>query len=99
MSRLGQLSRGETNIDFVGLRKRWFTISATLIVVSLLALAVRGLNLGLEFQGGTLVQAQNEAGLEIQDVRDALAPLGLTPPDYSAIASEMAATASSLFHS
>ena len=60
MSRLGQLSRGETNIDFVGLRKRWFTISATLIVVSLIALAVRGLNLGLEFQGGTLVQVQTE---------------------------------------
>ena len=78
MSRLGQLSRGETNIDFVGLRKRWFTISATLIVVSLIALAVRGLNLGLEFQGGTLVQAQNEAGLEIEDVRAALAPLGLS---------------------
>lgn len=78
MSKLGQLSRGETNIDFVGLRKRWFTISATLIAISLLALAVRGLNLGLEFQGGTLVQVQNEAGLEIQDVRDALAPLGLS---------------------
>lgn len=78
MSRLGRLSRGETNIDFVGLRKRWFTISATLIVISLLALAVRGLNLGLEFQGGTLVQAQNEAGLEIQDMRDALSPLNLS---------------------
>ncbi len=78
MSRLGQLSRGETNIDFVGLRKRWFTISAVLIAISLLALAVRGLNLGLEFQGGTLVQVQNEAGLEIEDVRDALAPLGLS---------------------
>ena len=78
MSKLGQLSRGETNIDFVGLRKRWFTISATLIVISLLALAVRGLNLGLEFQGGTLVQAQNEAGLEIEDMRAALAPLGLS---------------------
>lgn len=77
MSRLGRLSRGETDIDFVGLRKRWFTISATLIVVSLLALAVRGLNLGLEFQGGTLVQAQNEAGLDIEDMRSALAPLGL----------------------
>lgn len=78
MSRLGQLSRGETNIDFVGLRKRWFTISATLIVISLLALAVRGLNLGLEFQGGTLVQTHNDAGLVIADMRDALAPLGLS---------------------
>lgn len=78
MSRLGRLSRGETDIDFVGLRKRWFTISATLIIISLLALAVRGLNLGLEFQGGTLVQAQNEAGLDIEDMRSALSPLGLS---------------------
>jgi preprotein translocase subunit SecF len=78
MSGLGRLARGETHIDFVGLRKRWFTISATLIVISLLALTVRGLNLGLEFQGGTLVQAQNDAGLEIEDMRDALAPLGIS---------------------
>lgn len=78
MSRLGRLSRGETDIDFVGLRKRWFTISAVLIGISLLALAVRGLNLGLEFEGGTLVQAPNVAGLEIEDMRDALAPIGLS---------------------
>jgi preprotein translocase subunit SecF len=78
MSKLGRLSRGETNIDFVGLRNRWFTISAVLIVISLLSLAVRQLNLGLEFEGGTLVETQNVAGLNIEAVRDALAPIGLS---------------------
>lgn len=78
MSKLRRLSRGESNIDFVGLRKRWFTISAVLIAISLLALATRQLNLGLEFQGGTLVQAENVAGLDIEEMRAALAPLGLS---------------------
>ncbi len=78
MSWLGRLSRGETNIDFVGLRKRWFAISATLIVISLLSLAIRQLNLGLEFEGGTLVETPNAAELTIEQVRDALAPLGLS---------------------
>ena len=78
MSRFTKLSRGETDFDFVGLRKRWFTISAVLIAISLLALVVRGLNLGLEFQGGTLVQADNVAGLSVEGMREALGPLGLS---------------------
>lgn len=77
MNGLQRLSRGETTIDFVGLRRRWFYISATFLAISIIALGVRGLNLGLEFRGGSLVQAQNVAGLDIPDVRAALADLDL----------------------
>lgn len=78
MSRFTALSRGETTFDFVGLRKRWFTISMVLIVGALLALAVRQLNLGLEFQGGTLVQADNVAGLQVEDMRSVLDGIGIS---------------------
>ena len=48
----GRLYHGETAIDFYG-RRRWgLTISAILIVVTVLSLFTRGLNLGIDFEGG-----------------------------------------------
>lgn len=42
-----------SSIDFVGNRRRWVAISGVLVLVSLLALAVRGLNLSIDFVGGS----------------------------------------------
>lgn len=47
-----RLYTGEASYDFVGQRKRWYLISAVLLVIMLAALIFRGLNLGIEFQGG-----------------------------------------------
>ena len=77
MSTWGRLMRGETRIDFVGNRKRWFTISAVILVVSLLALALFRLSLGIEFVGGLALQAPNPAGADVSEVRDALAGIGV----------------------
>ena len=48
MSRLGaiggRLYRGEVSVEFVGRRKLWYTISGLILVISIVALAVRGLN-------------------------------------------------------
>ncbi len=52
MSVLRRVNRGETTIDFVGKRKRWFTISAVALLISLAALGVRQLNLGLRRRAG-----------------------------------------------
>ncbi len=41
-------------IDFMGLRKVFFGISIVLVLISLAAIAVRGLDFGIEFQGGTV---------------------------------------------
>jgi preprotein translocase subunit SecF len=48
-----RLYRGETSFDFVGRRRLWFTISAVIIGLGLISLGVRGLNLGIDFKGGT----------------------------------------------
>jgi preprotein translocase subunit SecF len=77
MSRISDVSRGETTIDFVGLRRRWFMFSAVLIVVSLLSLGVRQLNFGIEFEGGLAVQSPNPAGADIGAYREAISALGL----------------------
>jgi preprotein translocase subunit SecF len=44
---------GELAYDFVPKWKRWFTISAVLLAISLIALLARGLNLSIDFRGGT----------------------------------------------
>lgn len=72
MSALRRLTRGETTIDFVGRRRRWLIISAIALLVSLAALGVRQLNLGIDFVGGLGLQTPNPAGAEIEDVRAAL---------------------------
>lgn len=53
MSNLGQrIYRGEVSYDFLGRWKRWYVLSAILILISIGAVAIRGLNLGIEFRGG-----------------------------------------------
>lgn len=53
MSGLGQrIYRGEVSYNFLGRWKTWYVISAILILISIGAVAVRGLNLGIEFRGG-----------------------------------------------
>jgi len=62
----GRLYRGETSVDFIGRRRRWYMVSALFIVVSIGALAVQGLHLGIEFKGGSsfTVTAQNPSVTE-----------------------------------
>lgn len=67
-----ELIKKDTNIDFMGMRKIAFGISAVLIIISILSLVFRGLNFGIDFTGGTLVAVNYESGIDIGEVRDAL---------------------------
>lgn len=51
-TRLGRLYRGQTAIDFYGARKYGLLVALLVVVVTTLSLGVRGLNLGLDFEGG-----------------------------------------------
>jgi preprotein translocase subunit SecF len=48
-----RLYSGETSFDIVGKAKRWYLVSAILIIVSIATLAIQGLQLGIEFKGGS----------------------------------------------
>ena len=67
----------KTNIDFIGKRKIAFAISAILIVISLTSLVTRGLNFGLDFTGGALIEVAYSEAPNMQDVRDNLKNAGL----------------------
>jgi preprotein translocase subunit SecF len=47
------LYSGKRSIDFVGRQKTWYTVSAVLLVLATVGLFGRGLNIGLEFRGGS----------------------------------------------
>jgi preprotein translocase subunit SecF len=56
MSRVGSLGahlyRGEVSYDFIAKRKVWYTLSAIVLLISIVSLFTRGLTLGIEFRGG-----------------------------------------------
>jgi preprotein translocase subunit SecF len=75
---LGDLYHERTHFQFIAHSRRWLILSGTLILISVIAFAVRGLNLGIDFEGGTQWQLTVSGGsASIDDVRDALDPLGL----------------------
>jgi preprotein translocase subunit SecF len=78
MNTLRRLYRGETNVDFIGYRKRWYIISAVIIVVCLASMIFRGFNFGIEFAGGNQFQVPVKPGVSLQDVRHAVEQQGIT---------------------
>ncbi len=72
-----QLLKDKLNIDFMGKRKLALMVSGVLIVVSIVAMAARGLNLGIDFTGGTLVEVGYSDSVQLEPVRQALLANGL----------------------
>lgn len=66
------LYRGDTHFDFVGSRRRFFTISGVILAVSLFALVFLRLDLGVDFTGGTLIEFENPNGVSVAAVRSAV---------------------------
>ena len=77
-SLLRRLYRGETAFDVVGNHRRWFIVSAAALLLCLGSLAVRNLNLGIDFTGGISITSPNPAGADIGAVRTALGAAGDT---------------------
>lgn len=61
------------NFDFMGKRRQAFIFSLALIIGSLISLATRGLNFGIDFTGGALVEVSYQEAVELDQVRSRLA--------------------------
>ncbi|MGB2869849.1 MAG: protein translocase subunit SecF [Bacteroidota bacterium] len=68
----------KTNIDFLGVRNRWYLISSLTIIVGLAFVAVKGIDLGIDFRGGTELVVAFSQKIEVGDVRSALGKVGLS---------------------
>ena len=65
-----------SNINFLGWRRISVALSALLVIESILAISIKGLNYGLDFTGGVLIEASYQQPIDTGEVRDALTTAG-----------------------
>ncbi|MBW3601165.1 MAG: protein translocase subunit SecF [Actinobacteria bacterium] len=76
--RVARFLRARPDVDFIGRSRRWALVSLALVVLSLAGLAVRGLNFGIDFTGGTVfVVTDATRDFTAEQVREALGALGV----------------------
>lgn len=73
-----RLKGWQPNIDFMGKRRIAYVLSGLLLIISIIAIAVRGFNFGVDFTGGTLVEVSYPQPVELAGVRSALQQAGYT---------------------
>lgn len=71
-----QLISRKTTIDFMGRRKPALVGSIALLLIALISLGVRGLNFGIDFTGGTLIEVGYPEAADLDPIRDALTANG-----------------------
>ncbi|HEY7197964.1 MAG TPA: protein translocase subunit SecD [Gaiellaceae bacterium] len=63
-------------IDFMAKRRVWFAISGVILLIGFVSLGVRGLNLGIDFEGGSQITFKTAQPTSVQKVRDEADKLG-----------------------
>lgn len=71
-----QLLSDKLKIDFMGKRRLAMILSSVILVISLAALISKGLNFGIDFTGGTLIEVGYPESVELEPIRTALADAG-----------------------
>ena len=72
-----KLVPAETKIDFIRLHIASFIVSASLVIASLGLFFTQGLNFGIDFKGGTLIEIGTNGPADIADLRDIISSLDL----------------------
>jgi preprotein translocase subunit SecF len=77
---LKDLYHERTNFDFLHRRWRWAVLSGVVLLAGALGLIFNGLNLGIDFTGGTVWEVKAASAPSSGDVRSLLVPLGVADP-------------------
>ncbi|MEP0337857.1 MAG: protein translocase subunit SecF [Alphaproteobacteria bacterium] len=75
--RLLKLVPDDINIPFMSFRKVFLTISALAVAMSLALVFVKGMNFGIDFQGGILIEVRMPQAANLSQMRGQLGALGL----------------------
>ena len=62
--------------DYIGKRRIWFAFSGVVVAISIAAIAIQGLNLGIDFRGGTQVTFRTPEPTSLEEVRGQAAQIG-----------------------
>jgi len=76
MGATGRGIRDWLKVDFIGKRRLWFTISGVVVAIAIVALGIRGLNLGIDFKGGTQITFKTPTPVSLAKVRTDAATIG-----------------------
>src|SRR5688500_18843326 len=76
------------NYDFIGHRRLGYLISLAIILPGLLLLLIRGVNYSVEFTGGTLLQVETTAPVDVANVRSALSAAGVEGAELQTFGSD-----------
>jgi preprotein translocase subunit SecF len=68
--------RKKTSYPFMATRKRWYVVSAIVVLGALLALGMRGLNFGIDFTGGVVLEMSFPQAADLEKVRSSLEKAG-----------------------
>jgi len=82
-----RLWTGEISYDFVGHSRWWYMLSGALILISILSLGIRGLDLGIEFRGGSnfKVSVAEVTSSTLDDYRQAVISSGVPELDGTTV--------------
>ncbi len=81
-----RLYTGDIAYNFIGRRKIWYTISAIALIISIAALLIRGLDLGIEFRGGADFQVPTAVtATSVGDYRSAVLGTGISNLDSTVV--------------
>ncbi len=68
----------KTSYPFMATRRRWYVVSGILLVAAMVSLFARGLNLGIDFTGGVVLELKFPAAADLEKVRSTVAAAGFS---------------------